>query len=125
MSSFRIAPEAHTGFAASSAYDEHRPSYPDEAVSQLLSALNIADVEGATIADLAAGTGKFTEILAARPENYKIIAVEPHDDMRKQLERKKLQGLNVLNGTAEDMSAIANRSLDALVVAQVSMKLYT
>lgn len=118
MSSSRIAPEAHTGFAASSAYDAHRPSYPAEAVSQILSALSIADVEGATLADLAAGTGKFTELLAARPEKYKIIAIEPHDGMREQLEKKKLQGVTVVRGTAEDMSEIADESVDALVVAQ-------
>lgn len=123
--SSRIAQEAHTGFAASSAYDTYRPSYPTEAVFQLLSALKVAGVAGATIADLAAGTGKFTELLAARPEQYKIIAVEPHDGMREQLEKKKLQGLIVLNGTADDMSEIADGSLDALVVAQVSLPLHT
>jgi hypothetical protein len=123
--SSRIAQEAHTGFAASSAYDTYRPSYPAEAVSQLLSALKVAGVAGATIADLAAGTGKFTELLAARPEQYKIIAIEPHDGMREQLEKKKLQGLIVLNGTAENMSEIADGSLDALVVAQVSLPLHT
>lgn len=121
MDSSRIAPEAHTGFAASSAYDAHRPSYPTEAVSQLLSALNVTDVEGATIADLAAGTGKFTELLAARPEKYEIIAIEPHEGMREQLVKKQIQGLRVLNGTAEDMSEIVDESLDALVVAQVSL----
>jgi ubiquinone/menaquinone biosynthesis C-methylase UbiE len=121
MGSSRIAPEAHTGFAASSAYDAHRPSYPAEAVSQLLSALKVADVEGATVADLAAGTGKFTELLAARPEKYKVIAVEPHKGMREQLVKKQIQGLKVLNGAAEDMSEIADESVDALVVAQVSL----
>ena len=45
--------------------------------------------------------------------------------MREQLEKKKLQGLIVLNGTADDMSEIADGSLDALVVAQVSLPLYT
>jgi predicted methyltransferase len=123
--SSRIAQEAHTGFAASSAYDTYRPSYPAEAVSQLLSALKVAGVAGATIADLAAGTGKFTELLAVRPEHYKIIAIEPHDGMREQLEKKKLRGVIVLNGTAENMSEIADGSLDALVVAQVSLPLHT
>jgi ubiquinone/menaquinone biosynthesis C-methylase UbiE len=123
MTSSRIAAEAYTGFAASSEYDAHRPSYPAEGVSQLLSALNIVDVKGATVADLAAGTGKFTELLAARPENYNIIAVEPHDAMREELVKKKLPGVTVLNGTAEDMSEIADGSLDALVVAQVRLML--
>lgn len=123
MNSPRIAAEACTGFAASSDYDAHRPSYPAEAVSQLLSALNVVDVKGARIGDLAAGTGKFTELLAARPENYEIIAIEPHDAMREELVKKGLQGVTVLNGTAEDMSEIADGSLDALVVAQVRLML--
>jgi SAM-dependent methyltransferase len=123
MDSSRIAAEAYTGFAASSDYDAHRPSYPAEAVSQLLSALNVVDVKGARIADLAAGTGKLTELLAARPENYEIIAIEPHDAMREELVKKGLQGVTVLNGTAEDMSEIADGSLDALVVAQVRLML--
>ena len=123
MSSSRIAKEAQSGFAESFAYDAHRPSYPTEAVSQLLTALNVADLEGATIADLAAGTGKLTELLAARPEKYNIIAVEPHDGMREQLEKKQLAGLTLINGTAEDMSEITDESLDAITVAQVSVKL--
>jgi hypothetical protein len=61
---------------------------------------------------LAAGTGKFIEHLAARLENFKIIAVEPHDIMREELIKKRLQGVTVLNGTAEDMSEIADGSLE-------------
>jgi ubiquinone/menaquinone biosynthesis C-methylase UbiE len=123
MADTRIAAEAHTGFAASSAYDAYRPSYPADAVSRLLSALKVVNVEGATIADLAAGTGKLTELLAVRLEKYKIIAIEPHDDMREQLVKKSIKGLTVLNGTAEDMPEVADESLDALIVAQVSLML--
>ncbi len=119
MSHSALAHEAQVGFAAASTYDAHRPSYPPEAVNQLLTALNVAEVKGATVADLAAGTGKFTELLAKRPESYKVIAIEPHEGMREQLESKKLNGLTVAEGTAEDMSEIADGSLDALVAAQV------
>lgn len=120
MSQTKLTHEAQTGFAASSAYDAHRPSYPEEAVSQLLSALNIADVKGATIADLAAGTGKFTELIAARPEQYNIIGIEPHDGMRTELERKDLKGVSVVDGSAEAMPEVQDQSLDALVASQVS-----
>lgn len=119
MTSSRIANEAQTGFADASTYDAHRPSYPAEAVSQLLTALKVADLNGATIADLAAGTGKFTELMVTRPEKYRIVAIEPHLGMRQQLENKKLTGLTVLDGTGEDMSEIADESFDALIVAQV------
>jgi hypothetical protein len=53
--------EMYTGFAATSDYDAHRPSYPAEAVSQLLSTLNITGAKGTRIADPAVGAGKFTE----------------------------------------------------------------
>ena len=111
---------AEKGFAGASAYDAHRPTYPPEAVSQLLSALQVTGTEGAKIADLAAGTGKFTELLAARPEGYKIVGIEPHNGMREQLESKKLKGVSVVSGTAEEMRAIADESLDAVIASQVS-----
>jgi len=114
----KIAEEAQKGFAASSAYDAYRPSYPPEAVSKLLSALSVAGVQGAAVADLAAGTGKFTELLVARPEKFNVLAIEPHDGMRQELERKNLRGLKVVVGTAENMAEVATESLDALVVAQ-------
>jgi predicted methyltransferase len=116
-----IKQEALAGFAASSAYDTHRPSYPAEAVSQLLSALKVAGEDGAVVADLAAGTGKFTELLAARPEHYSIFAIEPHEGMRAELERKQLNGVKVVKGTAEDMSEIADATFDALIASQVRL----
>ncbi len=125
MSRTTIKQAALSGFAASSAYDSHRPSYPSEAVEQLLSALQVASIQNASVADLAAGTGKFTQLLAARPERYSIVAVEPHEGMRAELERKNLDGVKVLEGTAEDMSEIADGTLDALIAPQVSFQLST
>lgn len=111
---------AQSGFAPAAAYDAHRPSYPEEAVEQLLKALEIAGVQGAKVADLAAGTGKFTEILARRPEGYDIVAIEPHDGMREQLEKKNLPRVRVMKGMADDMSKIPDESLACVVAAQVS-----
>lgn len=115
----RELPEAaQTGFAAAAAYDAHRPSYPQEAVEQLLQALEIVGVTGAKVADLAAGTGKFTEILAARPEQYDIVAIEPHDGMREQLEQKGLSRTTVVKGTADNLAGIPAGSLAAIIAAQ-------
>ncbi len=122
MKSAEISDVARTGFAAADAYDAHRPSYPAEAVEQFLRGLEIAGVRAAKVADLAAGTGKFTEILAARPEEYDIVAIEPHDGMRAQLEQKHLPRVRVVRGTADDMSDIPDGSLAAVVAAQVSSK---
>jgi ubiquinone/menaquinone biosynthesis C-methylase UbiE len=119
MSRITIEQAALSGFEASSAYDAHRPSYPPEAVDQLLSALKVAVVQGASVADLAAGTGKFTELIAARPEQYSIVAVEPHKSMRAELERKSLKGVKVAKGTAEAMPEIVDGTFDALIASQV------
>jgi len=114
-----LAEPARTGFAPAAAYDAHRPTYPTEAVETLLARLGVTGIQHAKIADLAAGTGKLTELLAARPENYDIIAVEPHDGMREQLRQKNLGGVKVIKGTAESMPEVADGSLAAVVVAQV------
>lgn len=113
-----IADVARSGFAASSAYDTHRPSYPPQAVERFLEVLEIKGREGVTVLDLGAGTGKFTQLLAARPEKYEIIAVEPHDGMRAELVKKGLSNVRVIEGTAENMSDIPDQSQHAVVVAQ-------
>lgn len=121
MPTTEIAGPAQAGFAPAAAYDAHRPSYAAEAVEQFLQRLEIAGVTGAKVADLAAGTGKFTEILAARPEHYDIVAIEPHDGMRAELERKGLPRVRVVKGTADNMSEIPDESLASVIAAQVSL----
>lgn len=116
-------PHASTiGFQDASSYEHHRPSYPAEAVESLLEHLQVKGLNGARIVDLAAGTGKFTELLASRNEKYEILAVEPHEGMRKELERKNLSGVRILGGKADSMSEIESQSVDAVVVAQVGFR---
>ena len=110
---------AQTDFAAASSYDENRPSYTTQSVNKLLEELQVTSKPGAKILDLAAGTGKFTELLAAREEKYDVIAVEPHAKMREVLEKKNLQGVKVLDGTATDIKDVEGGWADAVVVAQV------
>ena len=69
--------EAFTGRAQ--AYTKARPSYPNGAIDYIRS-LVPAD---AVFADICAGTGKFTELLAKY--DYNIFAIEPNDDMRAEL----------------------------------------
>jgi ubiquinone/menaquinone biosynthesis C-methylase UbiE len=109
---------AHLGFDNAQAYDAHRPSYPAEAVHKLLEQLELVGKGGSKIVDLAAGTGKFTELLAARPEQYEIVAVEPLESMRSTLAAKGLQGVDVRTGTATEMS-LEDGWADAVIVAQV------
>ena len=83
-------PVIFPGFSESGSYDAHRPSYHPPAVAYLLTSLGVVGKHGATVIDMGAGTGKFTEILASREEEFEIIAVEPHEDMRQVLVAKKL-----------------------------------
>ena len=109
---------ATKGFHNAAAYDKHRPSYPNEAVQKLLVQLGLADKQGARVIDLAAGTGKLTELLAAREEGFEILAIEPHKEMREALEAKKLNGVVSLFGTAEEMG-VEGGWADAIVCGQV------
>ena len=70
--------------------------------------------------DLGAGTGKFTELLAQRDEGFEIIAVEPHAGMRRELERKGLRGVRILEGEAAKIPMETGKA-DAVVVAQVGL----
>jgi len=111
---------ALAGFADGPSYDKHRPSYPPAAVSSLLSHMGLAgEQEGraARVVDLAAGTGKFTELLAARGERFELVAVEPHDGMRGELERKDFRVV-VKKGLATDIP-VEDGWADGLVCAQV------
>ncbi|KAG7130210.1 putative methyltransferase C25B8.09 like protein [Verticillium longisporum] len=67
-----LHPGAQSGFADASSYDAHRPSYPTATVTAFLEKLGLAGQRGARVLDLAAGTGKLTEVLAARDEGFEI-----------------------------------------------------
>lgn len=115
MSAHTLAPSAQTGFADGPSYDAHRPSFPPSSVSTLVNALAVKP--GSTILDLAAGTGKFTELLASLPENYSVIAVEPHDGMLATLTAKNLPRTQVLQGFATSIP-LADDSVDGVIAAQ-------
>jgi SAM-dependent methyltransferase len=105
---------ASSGFGSeAAAYERARPSYPDDAVSWLVDVLRIAD-NSKTIADVAAGTGKLTRLLAA--SGATVIAVEPVAGMRAFL-AATTPGARAVAGTAEALP-FADASLDAITVAQ-------
>lgn len=109
---------AQKGFFKAEAYNTYRPGYHGEAVTQFLQVLEIEGKTGAKVLEVGAGTGLFTETLANRDEKYEITAVEPHDEMRRELEQKMLSSVRVVKGTGESMEDIENESFDAVVVAQ-------
>jgi SAM-dependent methyltransferase len=116
---FILPAEAIAGFKDADKYDTHRPSYPAEAVSKFLAHLNILDNFNAKIVEVGAGTGKLTELLAVQKQEYEIIAVDPHDEMREALVRKVLPRVKVEAGDAANMP-IEEGWGDVCIAAQVS-----
>lgn len=98
--------EKFTGKAA--LYDKYRPSYPRELIDWLYD-----KTKAETVADIGAGTGKFTECLTAKP--WKITAVEPNDDMRSKL--GGIEGITAVKGSAE-ATGLEAQSVDMVTAAQ-------
>ena len=91
------------------AYRRARPSYPPAAVEWALER-----APGRRIVDLAAGTGKLTEVIVATGAD--VIAVEPLPNMRAAL-AETLPGVPIVDGTAEQIPLAAG-SADAVLVGQ-------
>ncbi|KAI1143293.1 S-adenosyl-L-methionine-dependent methyltransferase [Hypoxylon sp. FL0543] len=112
-----LPPQAEEGFKDAASYDAYRPSYPAEAVEKFLTHLKVAQQYDAKIVEIASGTGKFTELLAQRPERFTIKAIEPHYSMREKLVQKNLPGVEVIDGKADKMP-IGDEWGDACIAAQ-------
>jgi len=116
------APKAAVdGFSNAAAYEAYRPSYPPDFVSALLDDLGIREKRGAKIVEIAAGTGKLTDLLVARKEEFRIRAIEPVKSMRDVLERKEHDRVEILDGVANKMP-VEDGWGDGCIAAQVSRK---
>ena len=95
------------------AYTKTRPGYPKEAMEYIYDLMP----QNAVIADIGAGTGKFTEMLAVY--GNKMYAVEPNADMLAQLAVTLAHFANVeiIGGSAE-ATMLLNSSVDAITNAQ-------
>jgi SAM-dependent methyltransferase len=102
-----------TSFGAEAdTYEASRPDYPFEAVAWMLEQLP----SGARrIADVGAGTGKLTRVLAKAPD-AEIVAVDPDPSMLAKL-RDTVPGVPTFVGTAEALP-LPDAGLDALVLGQ-------
>jgi SAM-dependent methyltransferase len=98
---------------AADEYESARPGYPPDAVFWLVEQLGLS--ESSVLVDLAAGTGKLTRLLA--PLVGRTVAVEPIAAMRARL-HEVLPHVELVDGTAEAMPAVASGSVDAVTVAQ-------
>jgi SAM-dependent methyltransferase len=103
---------AAAGFNDPGDYEAARPSYPPDAIAWLVEHLRIAP--GRLVADVAAGTGKLTRLLA--PIGADLFAVEPVPGMRETF-RRILPSVPLVAGTAE-MMPVAATTFDAITVAQ-------
>ena len=102
-------PVAAAGFAsAADVYERARPSYPEEAVAWMARRTGLG--AGKTVVDVGAGTGKLTRLLPAT--GARVIAIEPVAEMR-----AKLDGIDALEGTAEDLP-LTNGCAEVVTVAQ-------
>ena len=122
-----IHDRARQGFGqagAVAASERGRPGYPEDAVAELVRLLGVGP--GATVLDLAAGTGKLTRQLLAT--GAALLAVEPVAAMRDRLARVLASGpgdaaggpapwVRVVGGTAEAVP-LRDGSLDAVTVGQ-------
>lgn len=89
-------------------YEKYRPSYPDELIDFLYS-----NAHCEAVADIGAGTGKFTRCLLKKP--WKVTAVEPNDDMRGKL--ADIGGITVVNTPAEN-TGLPDNSVGLVTAAQ-------
>ncbi|MCL1793923.1 MAG: methyltransferase domain-containing protein [Oscillospiraceae bacterium] len=103
--------EAFTGRAE--AYVKARPGYSDEAMDYIR---KLAP-PGAVFADIGAGTGIFTALLARY--GCEIFAVEPNADMREQLivTLAPFPKVKIVDGTAE-VTTLADHRVDVIANAQ-------
>lgn len=73
-----VHPVAESGFSSgASNYDSARPDHQVPAVNHLLEKLAVP--HGGTIVEIGSGTGKFTGHLLNRPEQWKVICIEPSE----------------------------------------------
>ena len=95
-------------------YAKYRPSYPKEFIDYLMDEVGMA---GKIIADIGAGTGILTKLLADRAG--RVIAIEPNKDMWDTCMEycRILANFTALDGTAED-TGLPENSVDYITVAQ-------
>lgn len=106
--------------AAASAYAQHRPDYPVDAIRWALEPLSGLG-RPLDALDLGAGTGKLTAQLAGLSTGaglLNVVAVEPDPDMLAEL-RRRLPDVTARAGTAESVP-LPDASVDAVLAGQAA-----
>jgi SAM-dependent methyltransferase len=105
-------PDSRSFELVADVYERARPGYPAEAVAWITDRLDLRP--GRTVLDLGAGTGKLTRALLET--GARVVAVEPGDAMRAELERAA-PGAEAVRGSAEDIP-LPSASVDAIAIGQ-------
>jgi len=106
------AEKHHQGFdKQTQAYELARPRYPKEAVDSLLQKTG----NPTRILELGSGTGLFTRVALRPGQEY--TCVEPSEAMRMKFQ-EKVPDVQVLSGTASDLTFLPESSFDAVYIAQ-------
>lgn len=95
-------------------YDTHRPSYPHDSVAWLLDAVHPGPGRRITVADVGAGTGKLTGILAGLGAT--VSAIDPSADMLRVL-HERLPQVTTYQGAAENLP-LPDSSVELVTFAQ-------
>jgi len=105
-------PEARGFERVAELYERARPGYPEEVLSWFTDQLELRP--GRIVLDLGAGTGKLTRALVET--GARVLALEPGDNMRAQLERS-VPGAEIVAGSAEAIP-LPDGSVDAATAGQ-------
>jgi len=95
-------------------YKKYRPGYPTEFIDYIVNEVGLLD---SIVADVGAGTGKLTKLLA--PHVKKIYAVEPNDNMRSACVEycSMFDNFIAVDGSAEQTN-LPEKSVHFITVAQ-------
>ena len=105
-------PESRSFELVAGLYERARPGYPQEAIDWIAGRIGLGSAS--TVLDLGAGTGKLTRALVET--GARVIAVEPGDAMRADLERA-VPDVEALRGAAEDIP-LPDQSVDCVAAGQ-------
>ena len=96
-------------------YMKYRPTYPKEFINYLINELGFS--KNTVIADVGAGTGMLTYLLADKVKQ--IYAIEPNYNMRSACKDycEEFNNFTAIDGSAEE-TGLLNHSVDFIVVAQ-------
>lgn len=96
-------------------YAKYRPDYPESILKYLENTIFLNNTF--SVADIGAGTGHFSKLFLDK--GYKVSAVEPNEEMRKQMIYKlgDNQNFECFPSTAENTS-LPDNSIDIITVAQ-------